>query len=174
MKKIYLFLLVFLALTICVSAQNVGIGTTTPAYKLDVSGTVHSTGTLTVDAGANVAGDLTTHGGGVLYNTVSPANNNLKVYYRTIAFQVTNLAAHTVSAEGEVTIGGGFTAPPMIFTGDIVSNAGAPGSATPGPLYQLQLVTYGSATGNFKIRILNNSNSTISQTITWNVMCIGQ
>src|ERR1700749_1809127 len=110
MKKIYLLLLVFLALTICVSAQNVGIGTSTPAYKLDVSGTVHSTGTLTVDNSVNAVGGVTDNGGVVLYNTVTPATTNLKVYYRTIAFQVTNLGANSLSAEGAVGIGGGFTA----------------------------------------------------------------
>jgi hypothetical protein len=56
-----------------------------------------------------------------------------------------------------------------VFVGDIVNNSG-----TAGPLYQLQLVVYGSSAGEFKIRILNNSNSTITQSVSYNIMCIGQ
>ena len=169
MKQLYFFLLLNVTLSLCVSAQNVGIGTTTPAYKLDVYGNLHTTGTITVDSNVNAAGNVTAHGGGVLYNTVSPASTNLKVYYRTASFEVTGLAAHTLSAEGQVYIAGGFTAAPMVFVGDIVS-----ATAITGPLYQLQLVVYGSTATGFKIRILNNSNSTISQTIGWNVMCSGE
>ncbi len=209
MKKLVFIALLNVSLSFCVSAQNVGIGTNTPAYKLDVVGTVHSTGTLTVgsdvnasgnvnaggnvttpgsvNAGGNVTtsanvtangnvnatGDVTAHGGGVLYNTVSgagvPVSTNLKVYYRTASFTVTGLGAHSVSVEGTVGIGGGFTSPPMVFIGDITAN-----TATAGPLYQLQLIPYGSTTNSFKIRILNTSGVTISQSITWNIMCIGR
>jgi hypothetical protein len=169
MKKLFFILTVNLCLIHFVSAQNVGIGTSSPAYKLDVSGNAHTTGTLTVDSNVNVTGDVTAHGGGVLYNTVSPATTNLKVYYRTASFSVTGLAPHTVSAEGAVDIGGGFTAAPMVFVGDMINPV-----TSEGPLYQLQLIVYGSTASGFKIRILNNSNYTISQSCGWNVMCIGQ
>ncbi len=45
MKKQYLFLAAFLIFNIS-NAQNVGIGTTTPSEKLDVSGNVNVTGTI--------------------------------------------------------------------------------------------------------------------------------
>ena len=195
MKKNLFLLLPIVAFNLFVAAQNVGIGTTTPAYKLEVVGPLHITndayfdgnvgvgtvapavkldvagggnftGTLTVLGDMNAAGDVTAHGGGVVYNT--QATTNLKVYRRTAAFTVTGLAAHTLSAEGTVDIGGNYTEAPSVFVGDITSTGG-----TAGPLFQLQLVTYGANTNSFKIRILNNSNFVISQSITWNIMCVG-
>jgi hypothetical protein len=163
---------------------NIGIGTAAPTVKLDVNGAGRYSGSLAVGNDITIgddvtaagdiaaAGNVTAHGGGVLYNTVSPAATNLKVYYRTAAFTVTNLAPHALTIEAAVGIGGGFTSPPMVFVGDQTDNAGEAGH-TAGPLHVLQLQTYGSTTGQFNIRILNTSESTVSQTVTWNVMCIG-
>ena len=133
---------------------NVGIGTTAPAAKLDVAGT------------ANVSGKLTVNNNkGVVYNAAG--STNLRYYTRTAAFTVSNLAAHTLSAEASIGFSG-FTNAPQVFVGNITSNGG-----TTGPLYQLQLVIYDVTASSCHCRLLNTSNATINQSITWNIMCMG-
>ncbi len=139
---------------------NVGIGTIVPSAKLDVSGTMKVSGTATF------AGDILVKGNkGVMYN--AQGSTNIRYYTRTAAFTVVNLAAHTLTAEASIGFSG-FTTAPQVYVGNITSNGG-----TTGPLYQLQLVIYDVTASGCKARLLNTSNATINQSITWNIMCIG-
>ncbi|MES2649964.1 MAG: hypothetical protein V4717_24015 [Bacteroidota bacterium] len=134
---------------------NVGINTTTPSQRLDVSGNAAISGSLTVNSGK-----------GVLYNLSNSAN--VKYYTRSAAFNITNLGAHSLSAEGSIGFIGGFTAPPAVYVGNIVTTGG-----TAGPLYQLELVIYDVTATGCKCRLRNVSNFTITQNCTWNIVCIG-
>ena len=145
---------------------NVGIGTTAPSAKLDVNGSAEVNGALTVNGTASISGALTVKTNkGVMYSAAG--STPIRYYTRSAAFTLINLAAHSLSAEGSIGFSG-FTGTPQVFVGDIVSNGG-----TTGPLYQLQLVIYNVTSSGCKCRILNTSNSTINQNITWNIMCIG-
>lgn len=139
---------------------NVGIGTTAPIAKLDVSGNVNVTGSVTLSSDLVLKGNK-----GAMYN--AQGSTNIRYYTRTAAFTLINLAAHTLSAEGSIGFSG-FTTPPQVFVGNITSNGG-----TTGPLYQLQLVVYDVTASSCKVRILNTSNAVINQSITWNIMCVG-
>ncbi|MEO8116371.1 MAG: hypothetical protein ABI653_01905 [Bacteroidota bacterium] len=139
---------------------NVGIGNTTPTAKLDLTGTFKVSGTATF------AGDILVKGNkGVMYN--AQGSTNIRYYTRTAAFTIVSLAPHTLTAEASIGFSG-FTTTPQVYVGNITSNGG-----TTGPLYQLQLVIYDVTATSCHARILNTSNSTINQTITWNIMCIG-
>jgi hypothetical protein len=134
---------------------NVGIGTTAPSAKLDVNGD------------AEVSGNLTVQGGkGIMYNL--SGNAGVKYYTRSAAFSINNLAAHSVSAEGTIGFIGGFSAPPAVYVGNIVTTGG-----TAGPLYQLQLVIYDVTATQCHYRLLNTSNSAVTQNCTWNIVCMG-
>ena len=54
--------------------QNVGIGTTSPSYKLDVSGTVNATGATTLGSTLTVTGAITS-GGNTVLTTASTLNS---------------------------------------------------------------------------------------------------
>lgn len=61
--KYYLLIACICFFAVCTNAQNVGIGTATPAEKLDVSGNVNITGALKVNGNAGTAGSVLTSTG---------------------------------------------------------------------------------------------------------------
>ena len=140
---------------------NVGIGTVSPAAKLDVNGDARISGSITA------TGDLTVRGNkGVMFNL--SGSQPLKYYTRQAAFTINNLGAHAMSAEGSIGFIGGFTAPPVVYVADIVSSTPTLGAAN-----TLQLVIYDVTATGCKCRLLNVSNATVSQQCTWNIVCIG-
>ena len=51
MRKYFIVLLIYLALypSVLIRSQNIGIGTVSPAYKLDIAGALHSSGNAYID-----------------------------------------------------------------------------------------------------------------------------
>ncbi len=116
---------------------------------------------------ASLSGDLTVKGNkGVLYNAASAAN--LRYYTREAAFSVTGLQPQTLSGETTIAFDGGFTNPPVVIVGDIVSNGG-----TAGQLYALELKVYAVTANSCKVRLMNTGNIPVTQSITWNIVCVG-
>ncbi len=145
---------------------NIGINTTTPAAKLDVNGTMNATN-VTVESNVTVNGNLVVDGNnGIMRNT---GTSQLKYYTRSAAFTVNNLAPFGTSAE--VVIGyssAGFINAPQVMVGNILLNGG-----TTGQLYKMILQIYYVDKDLCKGVIINTSNSTINQQVTWNIVCIG-
>ena len=132
---------------------NVGIGTTTPAVKLDVAGD------------GNVDGNLTVTGNkGVIHNAAG--STQLRYYTRTASFTAI-LPAFGTSVEGSIGFSG-FTGTPQVFVGDIVSTGG-----TVGQLYRVQLVIYDVTPTGCHCRLINTSDGAVNYGITWNIICIG-
>jgi len=141
---------------------NVGIGNTAPAYKLDVNGNIHA------ETNAVIDGTLTVNNGkGVVYNVHGPGQ--VKYYTRTVEFGAI-LSGFGLSAEGIFGFASaGFTSPPKVFVGDIVSTGG-----TVGELYRVQLVIYDCTNTSCKARLLNTSPNAVNYNITWNIVCMGE
>ena len=140
---------------------NVGIGNATPIYKLDVAGSINSTGSGYFD------GNLTIKNGfGVAYDPTSATN--LKVYPFTTATFYAILPGFGLSAEGAIAFGGGFTSTPRVFVGDIDVTGGSAGE-----LYRVQLILYGCNANSCKARLLNTSPNPVNYSITWNCVAIG-
>ena len=140
---------------------NLGIGTTTPDVKLDVNGDTKVTGDITA------TGDLMVRSNkGIMFNL--EGSQQLKYYTRQAAFTIVNLPAHALSGEGTIGFIGGFTAPPVVYVADIVQSTPTLGAAN-----TLQLVIYDVTATSCKCRLLNTSNSTVSQDCTWNIVAIG-
>jgi hypothetical protein len=139
---------------------DVGIGTSSPAAKLDVNGNLNANS-------ATVEGSLTVNGGvGIMRN--AQGTGQLKYYTREVAFGAV-LPGFGLSAEGSFGFASaGFTTTPVVTVGDIVSTGGAAGQ-----LYRVQLVIYGCNTTSCKARLLNTSPNAVEYDITWNIVCIG-
>lgn len=134
--------------------------------NLDVTGTSALDGNVTMGSNATVTGTLTVNNGkGVLYNT--HGSSALKYYTREATFTAI-LGGNDLSMEGAVGLGGGFSSPPAVMVGDIVSTGG-----TVGELYRVQLILYGCTTTSCKARLLNTSPSSVNYDVTWNIICIG-
>ena len=149
------------------TAGNIGIGTTVPAYKLDVQGSAFAT-SLRIDNNAVVDGDITTRGKGILRN--SGGAEQLKYYTRTAAFGGTLSAFSTFSSEAVVGISSGvFTTPPQVIICGVTSTSGAADE-----YYKLQLTPYDVTTTSFKVKFYNCSNTASTFNATWTVVCIGE
>ncbi len=80
MKKQYLFLAAFLIFNIS-NAQNVGIGTTSPAEKLDVSGNINVSGTIKANGTDGTAGQvlMKNTSGNLAWGETSPYKNVIAI-----------------------------------------------------------------------------------------------
>lgn len=74
MNKVMIFIVLFSAIQI--QAQNVGIGTTTPAEKLDVSGNIRTTGEIKPNGEAGQPNQVLTSNGNGTMSWASMAQNN--------------------------------------------------------------------------------------------------
>lgn len=147
---------------IMANGGRIGIGTTTPGYKLDVIGSQHIDSNLTVDL------DITTRGKGILRN--SQGAEQLKYYTRLAAFSGTLAAFSTFASDINVSIASGFfTSPPQVF---ICGVNGTPAASD--EFYKVQVVPYDITTTGFKVKIYNNSNSSSTFSDNWVVVCIGE
>ena len=167
-----------------VSGSFVGIGDPTPAYALDVTGTVHSTLNLRADQDAIVVGDVTAGGnvngvGGTFSGNVSvtgnatvnggkgliraPTGTQLKYYTREAAFAFSLAAGATVSGS----IGfGAFTTPPKVWMGNIVTGTG--------DFSKVMITLYNVGTNSCDIRFYNPGSATVTLDATWQFMAIGE
>jgi hypothetical protein len=155
----------------------VGINNTNPISALDVTGTLHTTGAASIDGNLTVGGNIignndvtgtltVNNGKGVAYNPAS--GTNLKIFPFTTATFGAILPGFGLSAEGSIVFGGGFTNPPKVLVGDIVTTGG-----TVGELFRVQLILYGCTNNSCKARLLNTSPNAVNYNITWSCVAIG-
>jgi len=124
--------------------------------------------TVNGDGDLSAQGEMTVKGNkGVLYNASGAAN--MRYYTRQASFSVNNLQPQTLSGETSIAFDGGFSLPPVVTVGDIVSNGG-----TAGQLFALDLKVYDVTANTCKVRLMNTGNAPITQNITWNIVCIGR
>jgi hypothetical protein len=183
------------------TSDLIGIGTSAPAYGLDVASSarfrnsvgiqtppnttfqfdvlpdsrfqndVSVGGSLGVGSNAAVAGSLTVNNNKGVAYNSASATN-LKIFpFTTLTFGAI-LPGFGLSAEGAIAFNGGFTGTPRVFVGDIDVTGG-----TVGELYRVQLILYGCSTTagvtNCKARLLNTSPTPVNYNITWNCVAIG-
>jgi hypothetical protein len=151
---------------------NIGIGTSTPAYKLDVVGAIRASGNIQTQSDLSVTGDATVNGGkGVAYNTLGATN--LKIYPFTTATFGAVLGPHG-SAVTSVVFGGGFTSTPRVFVGDIDYTAG-PSGELERVILILRGCTYSAGTGNTTCvaKIVNTDDASLNYDLRWNMLAVG-
>ena len=143
---------------------NMGIGVATPAYKLDVLGTLHTTGDITAGSDVIATGDLTVQGGKGIIRASN--GTQLKHYSRSAHFGITLGAFGSFDSNINFT-SGIFASPPRVFVGDIVAGTES------GEFQKLQLVIFNTTPTGCSVRLYNNSNATITAAGDWSIMCIG-
>ena len=141
---------------------NVGVGTTTPANKLDVNGSLGA-------SSAAIDGNLTVNNGfGVLRNGHS--STQLKYYTFTGSFGFTNFNGHTVSGPHQVNFpaAAGFTSAPRVLIGNYTSIGG-----TEGHLFSIIPAVYSVTSTGFQIYFFNSSTLQATMDFTLSFVCIG-
>jgi hypothetical protein len=145
---------------------NVGIGTNTPDYKLDVEGAIRASGNIQSQSNLSVTGSATVNGGGgVAYNPNS--GTNLKIVPFTTAPFYAVLGPHA-SAETSISLPSGFTGTPKVFVGSIYSTGG-----TAGELNRVILQLWNCDNNSCTAKIINTDNSSVNYSIQWNCLAIG-
>jgi hypothetical protein len=145
---------------------NVGIGTTTPGYKLDVAGAIRASGNIQSQGDLSVTGSATINGGGgVAYNPNS--SNNLKIVPFTTANFHAVLGPHG-SAETTIALPSGFSGTPRVFVGSVAVTGG-----TIGELNRVILVLWNCDNNSCTAKIINTDNASVDYNITWNCLAIG-
>jgi hypothetical protein len=81
------------------SDGNVGIGDTTPSYKLDVNGTLRAVGAATFDSNVTIAGDLTVNG-----TTTTINSTTVQVYDKNIELGTVATPTDTTADGGGITL----------------------------------------------------------------------
>lgn len=137
-------------------AGNVGIGTTSPAYKLDVVGDINVTGNFRVN-GAIFSGG----GGGPTLSEITSISNTsgditLAPAVGSGAVQINSGAASTSPTTGALIVSGGIGVSGGIYSGGAISSGSSVSAAT--SMYTPQL--YGTSTPSGNIKIDGTSNAT--------------
>jgi hypothetical protein len=154
------------ARVVMANGGNVGIGTYTPDYKLDVEGAIRASGNIQSLGILSVSGAATVNGGGgVAYNPNS--STNLKIVPFTTANFHAVLSAHG-SAETSIGLPAGFTSTPRVFVGNINVTGG-----TAGELNRVILVLWNCDTNSCTAKIINTDNAAVDYNITWNCLAVG-
>jgi hypothetical protein len=141
---------------------NVGIGTTAPANKLDVNGSLGA-------SSAAIDGNLTVNNGfGVLRNGHS--STQLKYYTFTATFSFGNLNGHTLSGPLQVNFpaAADFNSAPRVMIGNYTYILGSEGH-----LFSLIPSVYAVNSTGFQVYFYNSSPVQATMELTLSFICIG-
>ncbi len=145
---------------------NVGIGTTTPNYKLDVAGAIRASGNIQSQGDLSVTGSATINGGGgVAYNMLD--NTNVKI----ARFITPQPAPFVIPAHGSqiitINLPAGFTTTPTVLVSSQHSSGGSAGE-----LYRAILVIYDCNTTQCTGKVINTDNVAINYWVRWNLIAM--